>query len=115
MLVLKGGRNEIGSKAALSHTGAIAGTDAVYNCAFEQCGVVRVNTANELIAGAVLEARHLLEPEAFDLLSDYGIVVMPHVLARTREEAQCTAKEMIVQSCSRLSRRRLFKKAMSAM
>jgi acyl-CoA synthetase (NDP forming) len=43
---------------------------------------------------AVLEARHLLEPEALDLLSDNGIAVMPHVLARTREEAQRAAMEM---------------------
>jgi acyl-CoA synthetase (NDP forming) len=52
VLVLKVGRTEIGSKAALSHTGTLAGTDAVYNGAFKQCGVVRVNTVNDLIAGA---------------------------------------------------------------
>ena len=52
VLVLKVGRTEIGSKAALSHTGTLAGTDAVYNGAFRQCGVVRVNTVNDLIAGA---------------------------------------------------------------
>jgi acetyltransferase len=52
VLVLKVGRTEIGSKATLSHTGTLAGTDAVYNGAFRQCGVVRVNTMNDLIAGA---------------------------------------------------------------
>jgi acyl-CoA synthetase (NDP forming) len=52
VLVLKVGRTEIGSKAALSHTGTLAGMDAVYNGAFRQCGVVRVNTVNDLIAGA---------------------------------------------------------------
>jgi acetyltransferase len=52
VLVLKVGRTEIGSKATLSHTGTLAGTDAVYNGAFRQCGVVRVNTVNDLIAGA---------------------------------------------------------------
>jgi acyl-CoA synthetase (NDP forming) len=52
VLVLKVGRTQIGSKAALSHTGTLAGTDAVYNGAFRQCGVVRVNTVNDLIVGA---------------------------------------------------------------
>jgi acetate---CoA ligase (ADP-forming) len=52
VLVLKVGRTEIGSKAALSHTGTLAGTDAVYSGAFKQCGVVRVNTMHDLIAGA---------------------------------------------------------------
>jgi acyl-CoA synthetase (NDP forming) len=47
-----------------------------------------------ILDGAIRERRHLLEPEALDLLSDHGITVMPHVLARTREEAQCTAMEM---------------------
>jgi acetyltransferase len=52
VLVLKVGRTDIGSKAALSHTGTLAGTDAVYRGAFRQCGVVRANTMYDLIAGA---------------------------------------------------------------
>lgn len=52
VLVLKVGSTGIGSKAALSHTGTLAGTDAVYNGAFKQSGVVRVNTVHDLIAGA---------------------------------------------------------------
>jgi acetyltransferase len=52
VLVLKVGRTEIGSKATLSHTGTLAGTDAVYSGAFKQCGVVRANTMYDLIAGA---------------------------------------------------------------
>lgn len=52
VLVLKVGRTEIGSKATLSHTGTLAGTDAVYSGAFKQCGVVRANTMHDLIGGA---------------------------------------------------------------
>jgi len=52
VLALKAGRTEIGSTAALSHTGILAGTDAVYSGAFKQCGVVRVNTMQDLIDGA---------------------------------------------------------------
>ncbi len=52
VLVLKVGRTEIGSKATLSHTGTLAGRDAVYSGAFKQCGVVRANRMHDLIAGA---------------------------------------------------------------
>ncbi len=52
VLVLKVGRTDIGSRAALSHTGTLAGTDAVYSGAFRQSGVVRAHTMQDLIAGA---------------------------------------------------------------
>lgn len=52
VLVLKVGRTEGGARATLSHTATLAGTDAVYSGAFRQCGVVRVNTMQDLIAGA---------------------------------------------------------------
>jgi acyl-CoA synthetase (NDP forming) len=52
VLVLKVGRTETGSRATLSHTGTLAGADAVYGGAFAQCGVVRANTVHDLIAGA---------------------------------------------------------------
>ncbi len=52
VLVLKVGRTEIGARATLSHTGTLAGTDAVYSGAFKQCGAVRASTMRDLIAGA---------------------------------------------------------------
>jgi acetyltransferase len=52
VLVLKVGRTKTGSRATLSHTGTLAGTDAVYSGAFRQCGVVRADTVHDLIAGA---------------------------------------------------------------
>ncbi len=52
VLVLKVGRTESGARATLSHTATLAGTDAVYDGAFRQCGVVRVHTMQDLIAGA---------------------------------------------------------------
>lgn len=52
VLVLKVGRTESGSRATFSHTATLAGTDAVYDGAFKQCGVVRVHTMQDLIAGA---------------------------------------------------------------
>ncbi|MFX1519632.1 MAG: acetate--CoA ligase family protein [Promethearchaeota archaeon] len=49
IIVLKAGRTELGERAATSHTGALAGTDAIYNAAFMQCGVIRAKTLYELL------------------------------------------------------------------
>lgn len=49
ILILKVGRNELGSKAAYSHTGALAGTDEVYQAAFKKCGITRVGGLREMI------------------------------------------------------------------
>jgi acetyltransferase len=47
VVVLKSGRSEVGSTAALSHTGAVAGADAIYEGAFRQAGIVRARTVLE--------------------------------------------------------------------
>ncbi len=48
LLVIKSGRTSAGARAAASHTGAIAGSDAVYQAIFEQTGIIRAETINEL-------------------------------------------------------------------
>ncbi len=48
VVVVKAGRSAAGAKAALSHTGALAGSDAVYDAAFRRAGMLRVQTSNEL-------------------------------------------------------------------
>ncbi len=48
VLAIKSGRTTAGAQAATSHTGALAGTEAVYDAIFEQCGIIRCDSINEL-------------------------------------------------------------------
>ena len=48
VIVIKAGRTAQAAKAAASHTGALAGSDAVLDAAFRRCGVVRVDSIAEL-------------------------------------------------------------------
>ena len=48
ILVVKSGRSTEGAKAAASHTGSLAGSDATYDAIFYQSGIQRVEGINEL-------------------------------------------------------------------
>jgi acetyltransferase len=52
VLVLKAGRSNAGARAATSHTGVLAGADAVYEAAFRRAGMLRVRTIAELFDAA---------------------------------------------------------------
>ncbi len=48
VLVLKSGRSPEGAKAAMSHTGALMGSDEIYDALLKQSGAIRVDTMEEL-------------------------------------------------------------------
>jgi len=48
VVVVKSGRMAPGAKAAATHTGALAGSDAVYDAAFQRAGALRVSDLREL-------------------------------------------------------------------
>ena len=52
VIVIKAGRHPRAAKAAATHTGALAGADAVYDAAFRRAGVLRVRDINELFEAA---------------------------------------------------------------
>lgn len=52
VIVVKSGRNETGTRAAVSHTGALIGNDAVFDAAVQRAGAVRVTTVSQLFAAA---------------------------------------------------------------
>jgi acetyltransferase len=48
VVILKGGTTSAGSKAASSHTGALAGADVAYEAAFKRAGIIRADTFESL-------------------------------------------------------------------
>src|SRR5215472_17384172 len=52
VLVIKSGRHAEGAMAAMTHTGALAGSDAVYDAAFRRAGFIRALDLDELFAAA---------------------------------------------------------------
>lgn len=48
VVVIKAGHTQSGQRATLSHTGSMAGADAVYDAALQQCGAIRVHTIEEM-------------------------------------------------------------------
>ena len=50
VIILKAGRYGPGAKAATSHTGALAGADAVYDAAFRRAGMLRVRSLDEMFS-----------------------------------------------------------------
>ena len=88
IIALKAGRSRAGASAAASHTGAMAGEDAVYDAAFQRAGIVRVKTFEELFDAAEILSRKVRYcgsglailsnaggpgVMAADALSDYGV------------------------------------------
>lgn len=49
IVAFKIGRSEAGAKAAISHTGALAGSDRMYDALFEQTGILRAQRFDELL------------------------------------------------------------------
>ena len=62
VVVVKSGRMAQGAKAAATHTGALAGSDAVYDAAFRRAGLLRVLDLRELFDCAELLGRHVRAP-----------------------------------------------------
>jgi acetyltransferase len=59
VVLVKVGRHEAGSKAVQSHTGALVGSDAVFDALVRRAGVVRVNTILQLFSCARALSTHI--------------------------------------------------------
>ncbi|MFL6473768.1 MAG: acetate--CoA ligase family protein [Nitrososphaera sp.] len=72
IIVLKSGKTAEGAKAAASHTGALGGSDANYEAAFAQCGVIRVDTMGELFDLAAAFSKQPLPDGGVVIVSNAG-------------------------------------------
>jgi acetyltransferase len=52
IIILKSGKSQDGTKAAMSHTGTLAGNDAAFDAAFQRAGCIRVETISQLFGCA---------------------------------------------------------------
>ncbi|MGV9544380.1 CoA-binding protein [Nocardia beijingensis] len=74
VVLLRGGRSEGGRRAAASHTGSIAGSDAVATAVLRQAGVELVDRSDELavVAGALALCAPIAPGRTVAVLSDGG-------------------------------------------
>jgi len=73
ILVIKSGRVAEGARAAASHTGALAGSDMVYDAAIRRAGMLRVYQTEELFAAVETLARGLpLHGERLAIMTNGG-------------------------------------------
>jgi acetyltransferase len=57
ILVIKAGRTELAAKAAASHTGTLAGSDAVLEAAFRRVGILRIDELGDIFQMTEVLAR----------------------------------------------------------
>jgi len=73
IVAFKIGRSEAGAQAAVSHTGALAGSDRMYDALFKQLGIIRAQTFGDLLdIGAVLATGRKLFGKRVAILTSTG-------------------------------------------
>ncbi|MBN2647508.1 MAG: bifunctional acetate--CoA ligase family protein/GNAT family N-acetyltransferase [Thiotrichales bacterium] len=73
VILLKSGRLPAGRQAAISHTGALVGSDAIFNAAIERAGVVRAKTISQLFAAAkILSYDWPIKPQRLVIITNGG-------------------------------------------
>ena len=73
VILVKAGRAEAGARAAASHTGALAGSDAVFDAAVRRAGMLRVDTLEALFDAAETLARpHAWRGERLAIVTNGG-------------------------------------------
>jgi len=94
LVVYKAGRFDESVKAAVSHTGAMAGEDAVYDAAFRRAGLVRVEQIEDVFSSAELLAHeHRVRGGRLAIVTNAGgpgVMAADALLARGGALAQLT-------------------------
>jgi acyl-CoA synthetase (NDP forming) len=91
IVAFKSGKSDAGARAAASHTGAIAGSDRIYDAAFRQVGVIRVKDMEEFFdVGKAFAFQPPAAGENIGVLTDAG---GPGVMAVD----ECESQGLVVQ------------------
>jgi acetyltransferase len=73
VILIKSGRHQAGSKAAMSHTGALVGGDSVFDAAIARAGVVRAYSITELFSAArVLANNYVVNSDHLAIITNAG-------------------------------------------
>jgi len=73
VVAYKVGRSEAGARAAISHTGAMAGSDRMYDAFFKQIGVIRAEQFNDLLdICSALTTTRILKGKRIAVLTSTG-------------------------------------------
>lgn len=73
IIVMKSGRHAEGARAALSHTGSMAGSDEIYDAAFRRAGLLRVTELAEMFDAAEILSHPLhVSGERLTIISNGG-------------------------------------------
>lgn len=73
VIAIKAGRHPQGSRAALSHTGALIGDDDVFNAALERAGAIRVKTIEDLFSAAqILSSNYRVKGNRLTIITNGG-------------------------------------------
>ena len=73
IIAIKSGTTSAGSKAVSSHTGTLAGSEAAYDAAFKQCGIIRAGSVQDLFDFARAFARQpLLKGDSIAVITNAG-------------------------------------------
>jgi acetyltransferase len=73
IIAIKSGTTSAGSQAVSSHTGTLAGSEAAYDAAFKQVGIIRANSVQDLFDYANAFSRQpLMETNAVAVITNAG-------------------------------------------
>jgi acyl-CoA synthetase (NDP forming) len=92
IIILKGGRTEEGAHAVSSHTGSLAGSDAVYDAVFKQTGVIRVRSMTQMFNFArILSEQPIPRDERVAIITNgggFGVLATDEVIMKKMKLAK---------------------------
>lgn len=100
VVALKVGRSQAGAKVAKAHTGSLVGDDAVVDAVFRRCGVVRVDSLEDLVITSGLLAAGPLPGRRFGFVTASGGAC--EIIADRAEDEGIEIPEFAPRTMSRL-------------